>query len=240
MRLARRLSIVSGAALAAALGAYLWAPNWTPPRATFPVQGIDVSGHQGAIAWGELRGQGVDFAYIEATEGGDFKDKRFLQNWASAGRAGIPRGAYHFFTLCRSGAEQAANFLAAVPNDPDALPPAVDLEFIGNCEKTKRMNPLELRKELQTFLTLIEARTRKPAVLYLTDEFDRAYGVSAGFDRPLWLRRLLLRPNFSSRSWSLWQASNFRRLNGINGRVDWNVARSGDGVGGPIKSGVTN
>jgi lysozyme len=226
MRLARLLSFVFGALLVAAAGAYLWAPHWTPARSAFPIQGIDVSGHQGTIAWGELRRQGVDFAYIKATEGGDFKDKRFLQNWASAGRAGIPRGAYHFFTLCRSGAEQAANFLAIVPNDPEALPPAVDLEFMGNCKKTNRMDRSRLRKELQTFLIVIEARARKPAILYLTEEFDRAYGVSSAFDRPLWLRRLILRPNFGSHSWSLWQVSNFRRLDGISGRVDWNVALS--------------
>ena len=224
MRLDWRLSVVC-VALDGALGAYLWAPNWTPARSAFPVQGIDVSGHQGTIAWGELRRQGVDFAYVKATEGGDFKDKSFSRNWALANRAGIPRGAYHFFTLCRSGADQAANFLAAVPNDPDALPPAVDLEFMGNCNKANRMNQSQLLKELQTFLTLIEARTRTPSILYLTDEFDRAYGVSAAFDRPLWLRRLVLRPNFGSRSWTIWQASNFRRLDGINGRVDWNVAR---------------
>jgi lysozyme len=221
----RLLLIAIGAFVAIVVIALLWAPRWTPSRSAYPVQGIDVSNHQGAIDWSRLPGQGVDFAYIKASEGGDFRDKRFLQNWAAAGRAGIRRGAYHFFTLCRSGADQATNFLAAVPHDPAALPPAVDLEFLGNCRSATRMTPTTLRRELQTFLVLVESRTGKPTLLYLTQEFDDAYQVSATFDRPLWLRRIIFEPRFGARPWTLWQASNFRRLDGIEGRVDWNVAR---------------
>jgi lysozyme len=205
--------------------AILLVPRWAPSRSSYPVQGIDVSTHQGAIGWGALRRQSVDFAYIKASEGGDFRDKRFAENWAAAARAGIPRGAYHFFTLCRSGAEQAANFLETVPRDPSALPPAVDLEFMGNCRSANRMTPAQFRRELQVFLAQVEKWTGKPTLLYLTEEFDTAYGVSAAFDRPLWLRRIVLRPNFGARPWVIWQVSNFHHLDGIKGRVDWNVAR---------------
>lgn len=221
----RLLIMIVAAVVGLAAAGLLWAPHWTPSRSSYPVQGIDVSAHQGAIDWGLLRRQGVNFAYIKASEGGDFRDKRFAENWAAAARAGIPRGAYHFFTLCKPGAEQAANFLGAVPLDLVALPPAVDLEFMGNCRSATRMTPPQLIRELRVFLTRVEAQTGKPTVLYLTQEFDEAFGVSAAFDRPLWLRRIILKPDFGARPWSLWQVSNFRRLDGINGRVDWNVAR---------------
>ena len=217
------IAVLAAAALVAvALGA---APRWTPSRSSYPAQGIDVSAHQGVIQWSELKSQGVDFAYIKASEGGDFRDKRFAENWTRSARAGVPHGAYHFFTLCRSGAEQAANFLATVPGDPAALPPAVDLEFLGNCQGLDRMSPVQLHRELRTFLNLVERQTGKPVLLYLTEEFDKAFGVSRALNRPLWLRRIVLKPNFGSRPWTLWQASNFRRLKGIDGRVDWNVAR---------------
>jgi lysozyme len=216
------IAVLAVAALVAV--ALVAGPRWTPARSSFPTQGIDVSAHQGVIQWSELKSQGVDFAYIKASEGGDFRDKRFAENWTGAARAGIARGAYHFFTLCRSGAEQAANFLATVPRDPAALPPAVDLEFLGNCQRSNR-SPTQFRRELQTFLSLVETQTGKPVLLYLTEEFDEALGVSRAFNGPLWLRRIVLKPNFGGRPWTLWQASNFRRLKGINGRVDWNVAR---------------
>ena len=210
--------------LALAVGALqVYAKYWHPSERRYPVQGIDISHHQGRIDWQALPSQGVDFAYIKASEGGDHRDGRFAQNWAGAANARIARGAYHFFTLCRSGAEQAANFIAAVPNDADALPPAVDLEYLGNCGGRPAIG--DFHAELAAYIRLVETHYRKPVLLYLTAEFDAAYQVSAHVRRPLWLRRLVFEPDFGARPWRIWQASNFRRLRGIEGRVDWNVAR---------------
>jgi lysozyme len=217
----RLLLIAFGLSLILGFGAVWLAGRWHPGDADYPRQGIDVSHHQGAIDWPRLPAQGVDFAYIKATEGGDHRDRLFAANWSGAGQAGIARGAYHFFTLCRPGVEQAANFIATVPNDPAALPPAVDLEFMGNCGRP--LPPTRLRAELAQFLTVIEAHYRKPAILYLTEEFDRTYAISAAAQRPLWLRSIVAKPKFTARPWRIWQASNFRRLDGIVGRVDWNV-----------------
>ena len=206
-----------------AVSGLLYAGHWHPSARRFPSQGIDVSHHQGGIDWRRLPAQGVDFAYTKASEGGDHRDRAFAANWSGARRAGIPRGAYHFFTLCRPGADQAANFIAAVPLDPDALPPAVDLEYMGNCGR--RVTPEQFHGELAAYIRAVEGHYRRPVLLYLTAEFDRAYQVSARVDRPLWLRSLIREPRFGARPWHYWQVSNFRRLSGIEGRVDWNVRR---------------
>jgi lysozyme len=223
MRAARWAGLALLAAVAGGAGAWLHAPHWHPSDRRFPTQGIDVSHHQGRIDWARLPAQGVDFAYIKASEGGDHRDRSFAANWAGARRAGIARGAYHFFTLCRSGADQAANFIAAVPADADALPPAVDLEHLGNCSRTLSLEAFH--KELADYLRLVEGHYGKPTLLYLTREFDETYQVSARVDRPLWLRSLIVEPRFGARPWHLWQVSSFRRLRGIEGRVDWNVRR---------------
>lgn len=219
------LRIAAALLLIAAIGLGLWqyALHWRPSESRYPRQGIDVSHHQGAIDWPALPAQQVDFAYIKAIEGGDHRDRRFAENWAAAGRVGIARGAYHFFTLCRSGADQAANFITTVPLDVNALPPVIDLEFGGNC--AARPSTAVLITELAAFIRPVEARFGKPVTLYLTREFDAAYGLSKRVQRPLWLRRLVLEPNWGARPWSIWQASSFRRVRGIAGRVDWNVMR---------------
>src|SRR3954453_3275956 len=142
------------------------AVGWHPSERHYPSQGIDVSHHQGHIAWAKLPRQGVDFAYIKATEGADYVDRRFSINWRAAHAVGIRRGAYHFFTLCRSGRDQAAHFLSHVPAEAAALPPAVDLEFPGNCKR--RPSQAKFHKELGDFLRIVEARYGKHAVLYLT------------------------------------------------------------------------
>ncbi len=222
----RWTKIIIGVAVAlilTGLAAWLYLPHWHPSDTRYPQQGIDVSHHQGAIDWDKVAATGeVDFAYIKATEGGDHVDRLFKTNWDGAAAVGIARGAYHFFTLCRSGKEQAANFVRTVPADPSALPPVVDLEYMGNCSQRPKI--VNLHKELADFLDIVEAHSGKPALLYLTQEFDEAYAVSARVNRPLWLRSIVLKPSFGARPWAIWQVSQFRQINGIKGGVDWNVA----------------
>jgi lysozyme len=69
-----------------------------------------------------------------------------------------------------------------VPFDAAALPPAIDLEFPGNC--SRRPSPARVHKELGDFLRIVEASYGKRAVLYLTRRFDRDYRISAAFERP--------------------------------------------------------
>ncbi|MCW3845900.1 GH25 family lysozyme [Sphingomonas sp. LB-2] len=183
-----------------------------------------MSHHQGVIDWTAVaRQRQVDFAYIKASEGGTSRDPMFEVNWKGAGAAGIARGAYHYFSLCTPGDVQAANFIAAVPGDGNMLAPAVDLEFGGNC--ADRPEPEALFVELMIFIRAVETRYRQPVVLYLTREFDSGYGVSARIHRRLWLRSIFREPKWGARPWAIWQASSFRSVPGIEGRVDWNVWR---------------
>ena len=70
-----------------------------PEPADFPIHGIDISRWQGDIDWFSARRGGVSFAFIKATEGGDFIDPRFLDNFDAARRAGVPRLAW-LFPIC--------------------------------------------------------------------------------------------------------------------------------------------
>lgn len=205
------------------LGSHALVSNWAPSRASFPRQGIDVSHHQGTIQWPAVRAEGVDFAYIKASEGGDLRDPQFAANWTGSGEAGIRRGAYHFYTLCRLASDQAANFMAVVPRERNALPPVIDLEFGGNC--AARPARAVLLAELATFINMVEAHSEAPVMLYLTSEFDAFYRISETVNRPLWLRRPAFMPDYGARPWVVWQVNPRRRINGIDGPVDWNVVR---------------
>lgn len=207
-------------AIALAIGWYEVMPRYRPPLQAGERYGIDVSNHQGEINWGRVAGDDVSFAYIKATEGQDFVDKQFADNWAQSATAGIPRGAYHFFTLCSSGAAQAENFLKVVPTDPQALPPAVDLEFAG-C--TKRPDNATVQRELNTFMTTVEDRVGKPLVVYVLPAFEKKYPVEPTLKRDRWQRKLFRRP--AGTEWSLWQASDRARVGGIDAPVDLDVAR---------------
>ena len=199
------------------------ARSWFLPAGPDWVQGIDVSHHQGAIDWGAVGSDGVRFAWIKATEGGDWRDPRFEENWAAAERAGVARGAYHYFTLCRPAAEQAAWFLSVAPSGE--LPAAVDLEYGGNC--AARPDTATLTAELRLFLeTVQEARGRRP-VVYVTGEVFRDHA-DALRGETLWVRSL-----FHPVRWGVWaparvwQYSAMGRVAGIVGDVDRDAIRRG-------------
>lgn len=181
---------------------------------------LDVSVHQGLIAWSQVGRDRVAGAYVKASEGGDFRDRRFTENWRGLKRARLLRGAYHYFTFCRHGAEQAANFLAAAAPDKAALAPAIDVETAGNC--ALRPTRADLLAELRAFLQPVEAAWGHPVVLYTSYDLDAAYGLSQALHRPVWIRSIDLRPGGD---WRLWQASATSRVDGIAGEVDVNVLR---------------
>lgn len=198
-----------------------WLPNYRPNLEDGERYGVDVSNHQNEVDWERVAGDDMEFAYIKATEGGDFVDEWFDRNWEGAGAAGLDRGAYHFFTLCRPGDEQAANFLDVVPLDPDALPPVVDLELAGNC--ADRPDREWVERELGAFLDAVESATGQRVVLYVGDDFEGEYHLRDELDRPIWHRRVLLRPDVEG--WWIWQVQGYASIDGIEGGADLNVMR---------------
>jgi lysozyme len=104
----------------------------------------------------------------------------------------------------------------------DSLPPAVDLELAGNC--SARPTRAEVNDQLGEFIGLVEEAWGREVILYVGDDFERAYPVLHELDRPLWLRRFLLRPDLDG--WLIWQLHGYARVDGIDGGVDLDVMRA--------------
>jgi lysozyme len=222
----RRWPVVVVAVLVAGVavgwwGWFWWLPGYRPGLEAGERYGVDVSSHQGEVDWERVAGDGIAFTYIKATEGADFVDERFRRNWEGAAAVGLDRGAYHFLTLCRPGVEQAENFLRTVPSDPDALPPVVDLELAGNC--SKRPDRAWVERELGAFLEQVESATGQTVVLYVGDDFEGRYHLRDEMDRPIWHRRVLIRPDVDG--WWIWQVHGYASVDGIDGDADLNVMR---------------
>ncbi|MCP3881703.1 MAG: lysozyme [Sulfitobacter sp.] len=205
-------------------GGYWFVRFHRPGLGPGELYGIDVSHHQGRIDWESVAGDEIAFAYIKATEGGDWIDPRFDENWHGARAAGLEVGAYHFFTNCEPGLVQARNFLGAVPLGEVSLPLALDLEFVGQCPGVPE--PVALRNEIAEFIVEVERVAGGPVVLYVLDDFEDRYSVLENFDGPRWWRNLYRRP--SGDDWVIWQYSGTAAIDGIDGRVDLNVADLAD------------
>ena len=93
----------------------------------YEVHGIDVSHYQAEIDWESVAEQGVQFAFVKASEGMTLIDTLFCDNWAAMKAADIRRGAYHFFRPQTPVYEQAFNFQTAVQIEPGDLPPVLDV-----------------------------------------------------------------------------------------------------------------
>jgi lysozyme len=217
--------VLAAAAIAAGLWLYergLVRPAYPDPR-EYPVRGIDVSHHQGAIGWRQVKGSGVTFAYLKASEGGDHRDRTFTANAQAAAQVGLPVGAYHYFTFCRGGVEQAQNFLAATATARLRLPAAIDLEFGGNC--AERPGRAAFNHELAVFIQAVRKTTGREPILYVTPEFHTAYLRGGPFQRRgMWVRDLVggLNAPAAARV-RFWQYAARGRVAGIEGPVDLNV-----------------
>jgi lysozyme len=194
----------------------------------YAIHGIDVSKWQGDINWNAAREAGTQFVFIKATEGGDHLDERFYTNWAGAKAAGIPRAAYHFVYWCRSAHEQALWFRQHIPNDPDALPPVLDLEWNGHSRTCPRTVPREIALEkIRLMLQELEQLTGKRPIIYtdITFHKDVFEGTTEFNHYPFWLRSVAAEPyeRYVNRPWTFWQYTTTGRVPGIVGDVDRNV-----------------
>lgn len=183
-----------------------------------PVRGIDVSHHQGPIDWPVVRRQGMAFAYVKATEGRDWSDRLHAENMRAARAAGILAGAYHFFSFCRDGEEQARNFLAHADIRSGDLLPVLDVETAGNCSGGP--DPRRLHREVKAFLDAVERGLGQRPLIYTTYWFHLRHMGREFEGERFWIRNLYWKPG-RGMNWVFWQHA-VEGLPGVRGEVDQN------------------
>lgn len=191
----------------------------------YAVHGVDVSRWQGEIDWQKLKGQGANFVYIKATDGGDHLDPMFRQNWREADKAGLKRGAYHFFYWCRVASEQADWFIRNVPRVEGALPPVIDVEYNGQSSCKRRLSRARTLEKMQVFMDRLEAHYGQRPIIYTSPDFyeDNLKGQFKNY--PFWLRSVAAHPTkrYPGREFLFWQYSGSGLSHGVSGKIDLNV-----------------
>lgn len=184
------------------------------------LRGIDVSHYQEAIEWDTVVAkQRLDFVFVKCTEGSDYVDSLYCQNWTDLGRLGVRRGAYHFFRAYGCGEEQATHFLQAAELQPGDLAPVLDIET------TSGMSPEIMIEEARVWLQTVEAQLGIKPIIYSNHCFYERY-LAGHFDEyPLWIARYADQAPCltSGKCWNIWQCSNQGCYDGICKEVDVNV-----------------
>ncbi|WP_088308099.1 glycoside hydrolase family 25 protein [Novosphingobium sp. B 225] len=212
--------------LALAGGGYLWwdLHHWQPPRAAYPMQGLEVSAEDGEIDWTAAKATGADFAYLDASASAFARDPAFVKNAEEARAAKLQIGAVHRYDPCQPADKQAANFVTVVARDKASLPPAVELDILADDCPIKVSDAMVL-SELTTFLNQIETHTGKPAMLKLSRTFEGRYHVAKGIDRNLWLLGDRFQPDYAGRPWTMWTANSALNHAAAAGPVQWVVVQ---------------
>ena len=189
----------------------------------YGVKGIDVSHHQGKIDWQALANSDIAFAYMKATEGGTFVDDQFAANWKAAKDAGLAVGAYHFFTQCKTGEEQAKSFLAQLPKDKDQLLPVLDAEKMEAC--SDGTTTIDVPKEVLSFLDAVERDAGCRPIIYTDANFDDVYLAGKFKTEKYWARSLFWPPDYREKNWVYWQYTELGQRRGVNTPLDLDIYR---------------
>ncbi|SNX64012.1 GH25 family lyzozyme M1 (1,4-beta-N-acetylmuramidase) [Streptomyces sp. TLI_55] len=168
------------------------------PRDTRAAQteGVDVSGHQGNVAWSTLWSSGVKWAYVKATEGTYYTNPYFAQQYNGSYNVGMIRGAYHFATPDTTGGATQADYFVdhggGWSKDGRTLPGALDIEWNPYGDSCYGKTQSGMVTWIRDFLNRYKARTGRDAVIYTaTSWWTDCTGNYAGFAtaNPLWIAR---------------------------------------------------
>lgn len=194
---------------------------------TFPegyeVRGIDISHYQERVNWEKLRNASmgnapVSFIFIKATEGEKLFDDNFNRNFANAKRNDLIRGAYHFFVPGISPRKQAEFYLSIAQLEPGDLPPVLDIEKKGD------LTPEQLRKDVKTWLDIVEKEYGVKPILYTGYKFKMDYLNTSEFDAyPYWIAHYYVEKLAYKGKWTFWQHTDCGKVTGIKGFVDCNI-----------------
>lgn len=200
------------------LGWWAWRNVFSVNPARYPVTGIDVSRHNGSIDFDRVSQAGVDFVYIKATEGVTYVDPNFSDNCRGAYRAGLPAGAYHYFSKHLSGERQARHFLQSVKGKHLQLPLVVDVEEWYN-------DDAHLNAELDRLEAMIsELEQSGHRVMIYANRHDWGHYLKHRFARQqLWLSSFLPPLLTSGTPHVLHQYTFYGSVEGISGDVDLDV-----------------
>ena len=190
-------------------------------------KGVDVAAHQHPggtpIDWSKVRTDGQSFAFVKATEGGDWVNPHYVEDIQAANAVGLKTGAYHYARPAGDAKTQAANFAAQIALAPDqTLPPALDIEV------AEGKSAAQLEQWIEEFTSELKRLTGRTPMIYTYKYFwmGQMNNSQKFSDLPLWLAAYQDQAPDTVGGWnklSFWQRSGSGKVAGIPTDVDMNL-----------------
>lgn len=134
------------------------------------IHGQDVSSHQGEVDWGAQAAAGSRFAWCKATEGTDYRNPFFAQQYGGSYEAGLAHGAYHFARPDGRNPVGEADFFidngGGWSDDGRTLPALLDLEGYHNLPANYGLTQPEMQDWIQRFCNRYTERVGRSPIIY--------------------------------------------------------------------------
>lgn len=163
-------------------------------------EGIDVSNWQGNIDFASVKADGIQIVYIKASQGNNYIDPYFEQNYSGAKANGLYVGAYHYLTATSvENAKEEATFFASVLSGKQIdCKLAMDFESFGNLNN-EQINEISI-----AFLQELQTVTGKEPVVY-SDTYNASNTFSGEITNyPLWVAEYGVQEPTANGNWNTW------------------------------------
>jgi lysozyme len=181
------------------------------------------------VNWEEIKANNISFAYTKATQGNNYVDVKFHQNWSQMESAGLAKGAYHFYTSESDGKTQAQHFINTIKEvKVGDMPPVLDLEH-GGISGTVEI--AQFQQEVIYWLNAVEAKFGVKPIIYTNNPFANEYLNNKYFSKyTLWIAEYGVAEAktpiaWMSRGWAIWQRTERGSIEGEIGNVDHDITK---------------
>ncbi len=184
------------------------------------INGIDVSEFQGNINFSQVRSSGVEIVYIRSSEGTNFIDPYFKQNYDNAKANGLKVGFYHYVTArnVEQAREEARFFVSVISNTSPDCKLAMDFEYFG------WLNANQVNEISFAFLQEVESLSKKEVIVYSNvSNAINVFSTELANRYPLWIAEYGVNRPVPNGKWNEWlgfQYTDEGRINGIFSNVD--------------------
>lgn len=195
------------------------------------VFGIDVSKWNGTIDWVKVKQDGVGFAIIRAgyrgaSTGSIVVDPFFESNMEGAAAAGIPVGVY-FFTQATNeveAVEEASSVLSLITKYKLDYPIFIDSEGAGGNGRADSLDAKQRSLACQAFCETIRSGGYDAGIYASRNWLNKRLDITKfSADNRIWLAEYNDKPSYGG-TYQMWQYTSNGRVNGIEGRVDFNLS----------------
>jgi len=181
------------------------------------MKGIDISSHQGNVDFAKARAAGIEAVIIKVTQGNNYINPYFKNQYANAKANGLKVGFYHF--MDKDGAvEEAKHFLNTVSGYD------VDFKYVLDIEDQQKWTRAEASTTARAFLDYLISQGKEVAI-YTGDYFYRDTLDNSVKDVPLWVANYNPKP--MAINYVGWQYSETGSVPGVSTPADMDVFYEG-------------